>query len=437
MSTHPDATLTMREAFEKHYDKSELSEATINLYRFGFVVWEKLTSNPPVGSITNETMAAFRQAALDRGYSPASVNTNWQRYRAILRRCGPPYTGNPWGLSIIPVVPAMKHCREPQKRPRLVSLEDFSKTYVACRHAECPKTGLPPSDFWRGLLVVAFCTGLRRGDLFALDWSQISLADGTMDFTARKTGKADLWPLHPAAVEHLARLQRPGGGKVFRGLYNGGTAGLYQPFYKLQEIAGVKERFGLHDIRRSAASYLEKVAPGLGPEFLQHAQHGVSERFYLNRFDSLREALEKLPLPDGFRAGPKVAGDREEKARAERVKMTQQDFTVPTGPVPQDWKFKFGFFAYRGQWHPMPSGVRLAVLKRLVHNPEPLGWEEIINITKGIQPASKMATVKRVSIIIAEIRSRLRKCLGLNQFTDPIPCVQRIPPAWTLWIPQA
>lgn len=426
--------MTLRQAFDQHYEKADLRPTSRKLFGYILRTWERLTDDPLVEKITNGTVAAFRQAMLDDGYDPRTIAGYWNRIRSILRRIGPPVTGNPWGLGIIVHVPAMKPVRMVLHRPRIVSLDDLARVYVACRHAESPRTGVPAPDWWRALLVTAYTTGLRRCDLFALTWDQLDLQAATMDFTSRKTGKADLWPLHPSAVAHLARIRRLDDGRVFRGMYNGGTGGLYKPLRRILEIADV-EPFGLHDLRRTGASLIEQVAPGLGPEFLQHAPRGVSDVSYLNRYDSLRAALEKLPLPDGFRAGPKVAAKREAVARAERVAMTHDDFAVPTGPNPGDWSFRFGQFAYRGEWFPLSSAMRLAVLRELVTSPQPVPRERLIAVAKSANAASRMAEPHTISVVIAGLRDRLRSSIGLAKSIDPIPCVQKRPPAWWVWIP--
>lgn len=90
----------------------------------------------------------------------------------------------------------------------IVSQDDLARVYVACRHAKRQRTGLAAADWWPCLLVLAHFTGVRRADLFSLRWEQIDLAAGTMNFSARKTGKAAIWPLHPVAVQHLERPRR-------------------------------------------------------------------------------------------------------------------------------------------------------------------------------------------------------------------------------------
>ena len=101
-----------------------------------------------------------------------------------------------------------------------------------------------------------------------------------MDFAAIKTGKADRFPLHPVAVEHLARLVRTDG-RVFRGAqtkWKGAdrSGSFYRQWRDLQDRAGIERRFTPHDVRRTAASEVERARPGMAEILLQHAPESVT-----------------------------------------------------------------------------------------------------------------------------------------------------------------
>ncbi len=61
---HPESSMTLREAFERHYPKDELATRTIEKARYDLKRWEKLTSNPPVGGIDETVLEDFRKATL-------------------------------------------------------------------------------------------------------------------------------------------------------------------------------------------------------------------------------------------------------------------------------------------------------------------------------------------------------------------------------------
>lgn len=436
MTIHPDATLTLRQAFDRHYFKDELSPGSVRIYGYLLTTWERLSGNPAIGSIDDAMMADVRQAALDK-YAPDSIAKLWQTVRAILRRVGPRETGNPAGLNIIDRVPYMRPVKVRRGLPRRITLDDLARFYVALQHAKHPRPRVAhPSVWWRALLVLAYCTGFRRGDLFDLEWESIDLEQGTVVFVSQKTKAADLFPLHPCAVAHLRMLFDPAGGRVFKSAHRSRSGSFYESLHALQDVATV-EHFTMHDIRRTGASEVERVRPGMGRVFLQHRATGVTDTWYVNRSEELREAIGGMRLPDGFSAGVKVYAKREAAAREQRVKMRQEDFHVPTGPAPADWSFRFGAFAYKGRWFPLPSAMRLAVLRELVWSPEPVPQQRLIEIARKANPASRMAAPETISVVVSALRERLRSCLGLGEHVDPIPAVQRRPPAWWVCIPAA
>src|SRR5215211_1832305 len=75
-----------------------------------------------------------------------------------------------WGY--LPEVPKVRMVKEPQRLPTYVTPEHFDLIYVqACDLAKFPNEpgqGFTPSDWWKGLIVTAYMTGLRVGELLAI-----------------------------------------------------------------------------------------------------------------------------------------------------------------------------------------------------------------------------------------------------------------------------
>lgn len=215
---HPDSKLTVRQCFERHYDKSDLQPRTVKKYHWDLLRWERMTCNPPIGDIDNDLMTKYRADCLAKGYRPETVNSNWANLKAILRLMAPPALGNPRGRSVISTMPYLKPVPMVHSRPRRIPIDDLNRVYLACEYATYPRIGFPPADWWRCLLTVAYFTGLRKGDLLNLRREQFDLEAGEFRFTASKTQKEDVFPLHPVALTHLRMTWLPERDRLFRGM---------------------------------------------------------------------------------------------------------------------------------------------------------------------------------------------------------------------------
>lgn len=199
------SAITLREAFESHYDTSELAPRSVEKYRHVLNAWERHTGDPHVDAIDDEAAEQFRASCLSAELKPATINTQWGDIRAILNRLGPRERGNPRGLGIIDQVPWMRPVKTVWKRPTRVKLTDLSAVYVAARTMTNPyrRIGIAPADWWRTLIVLAYGTALRRADLFAIQWCDIDWDDRSLAIDPEKTGKADWLPLPEFTLSHL------------------------------------------------------------------------------------------------------------------------------------------------------------------------------------------------------------------------------------------
>jgi integrase len=77
--------------------------------------------------------------------------------------------------------------------------------------AEWPLLAPEIFERWRPHAAVAFFTGLRRGDVFALGKADVALARGVIMATITKVGKKRALPIHDALRPYLEEaLATPG-----------------------------------------------------------------------------------------------------------------------------------------------------------------------------------------------------------------------------------
>jgi integrase len=402
---HPDLLLTIREAFEKHYDQSELSPNSRDKMKWEISRWERFMGAITVGEIDNLALDRYRKAASDAGLAPRTVNSGWQTIRSILRCLASPIQGNPRGLGIIEQVPWMRPVRHVRQRPKRIHLDELGAVYNACHHATYPNRGVIAADIWRAFVVLAYFTGMRKGDLLALPPEAINFERGTITFRASKTWKESEFALHPVLAEHLRKVWSESVPLILRGLRKR-TGSFYKEWKRIVELAGVPY-FTPHDIRRTAASEIERIQKGLGRLFLQHAGEGVSEIHYLNAGQELDEAILAMRFPEEFRGGETI-----------RVPLPG----AGSDPITFDaagWRIRPGAFGYRGHWFYL-TGCTARVFRLFIRlnrlETYPISSREIVAAGGGKTNARQ---------VVHELRGALRAMLKLPDEFDPVPCVER------------
>lgn len=83
-----------------------------------------------------------------------------------------------WGY--LTKAPKVRMVKEPGKLPPYVTPEHCAQIYAACGQARMPADlPYPAADWWRALLMAAYMTGWRIGELLALARDSVDLDKGT------------------------------------------------------------------------------------------------------------------------------------------------------------------------------------------------------------------------------------------------------------------
>jgi integrase len=177
-----------------------------------------------------------------------------------------------WGVATGNPVRSME--KEPRaKRSRYVTDAEFAAVYGRA------------SERMQIAMDLALLTGLRRGDLLALQWSQVK-AEG-IEVRTSKTGAGLLFEVTADLEAVLARARRlsPQIPRRFvlrtlagRGYTVEGFSAIWQRLMTKHVEAG-GERFTFHDLRRKSASDSGSVREA--QERLGHADEATTRRFYV------------------------------------------------------------------------------------------------------------------------------------------------------------
>lgn len=430
MLTSHKAKIFLMDAFERFYDKSELSPNSIKTWRVHLRRWEKFMGAIDVRELTNDHLADFREKQIAAGYSGASIRSNWAHLRALLRfLSSPDIERNARAIGLIDLRPYMKPVRITHRVPRRVTQDQLSRVYAYFSRATSPKRlPFPPQDYWRALTVFIYFTGLRISDCSALRWSQVNLDEKLMEFTAQKTRKTSMIPLHPVLVDHLRIIHASGQREnVFMRAHSGND---YQPMRDACKAAGV-ENFTFHDLRRTGASEVARVAStDLASVFLQHHQTDVTSLHYLNQYEELREAIMAMRVPAGWSAGPISRDKTITREISERKLAIKTELDGGGAPIASEFAIDGSVVYHRGhRWRTSPRIITVfsALLKSTWNEPA---------LLSDLMPAIQTNNHRQIEGALVSIRKRLRRWWGLNLLWNPVPSIDTPEgTGWTLYCP--
>ncbi len=236
--------------------------------------------------------------------SPATINRELRYVRHALKRA------KRW--KVINDVPTFEFARHVEKMPTFVPPEHFAGIYAACDAAKRPKRipNVAAGDWWRALIVFAYMSGWRVGQLLALKWSDVDLDAGTAISQAEHNkGKRDCFiPLHKIVVEHLRKIQTFGQTHVFA--WDTNRRALWDCFAAIQQAAKLPDGkpmpkggkgghwYGFHDLRRGFATMNAGSMDLFQLQALMQHKTLTTTKLYVNMANRLTKAVEGLYIPD-------------------------------------------------------------------------------------------------------------------------------------------
>ncbi len=164
-------------------------------------------------------------------------------------------------------------------------------------HPQWPEDGY--TDHLMPLVLLALNTGMRRGELFSLDWRSVNLPLRlvTVEAGNAKSGRTRHIPLNDEATGLLTRWRRQGTGKglVFPGAGGARLTNINKSWDGITTAAKLTD-FTFHDLRHSFASGLVMAGVDLNTvrELLGHADIKMTLRYSHLAPGKLADAVAKL-----------------------------------------------------------------------------------------------------------------------------------------------
>ncbi len=296
------ASLTLATFLDEHYEpwiSTHRKSARSTLARLRGVFRD--FNGKPIAELTPWLLERWRAARLKAGRKPGTVNRDLAALKAALNRAAEWKLVPAHSLREVKLLPEDKIGRlrflssaEEARLRKALEARDAKRQAERARanswrrergYAEWPAFGAY-SDNLSPIVLVALNTGLRFGELTALEWSDVDLTRAllTVRSESAKSGRARHVPLNTEAVRVLQTWKPDpapeSGARVFPGRDGEQLQDIkssWAPLLKAAKVSG----FRFHDLRHTFASKLVQVGVDLNTvrELLGHADIKMTLRY--------------------------------------------------------------------------------------------------------------------------------------------------------------
>lgn len=151
------------------------------------------------------------------------------------------------------------------------------------------------------ILMLAFGTGLRKGDLLNLQWEDVDFDHGIITCTMQKTEAPVEIPMLPMIQQALEKMKAMSNGSLYVFTLNGKKIGDIKTAFKaaLRRSSLDKKGYRFHDIRRTFATMLYNRGVHLTKiqRLLGHKSVLTTERYLGVKFEETRQAIQVIDQP--------------------------------------------------------------------------------------------------------------------------------------------
>ena len=235
----------------------------------------------PLSQITASKVSEYRSARLaaisgrtGRRLTAAAVNRPLSLLRHLLR-----LAVEEWEL--LAAVPKIRLEKEPQGGIRWLEPDEATRLLDAC--------GKSQAKHLLALVTVAMETGLRKGELLDLTWSQVDMTRGVLRLEVTKSGRRREVPMRQVVYNVVSQLPGPHEGRVWP------AGSIRTAFENSVEAANLDSPLHFHDLRHHFASWYVMrggSVPAL-QQILGHATLAMTMRYSHLSPNHLRDEMSR------------------------------------------------------------------------------------------------------------------------------------------------
>jgi integrase len=272
----------------KEYGDAVYSKENLAIYQRAFDNFIPGVGNVLLGSVTQRQIDNFKATRL-KSVKAVTVNLELRTLRSAF------YTALRWKLIQ----------ENPFKGVRLCSIADGVPPYFSQAEFQTLVSAIE-EEWLRDLVYVAGLTGMRRGELVHLRWSDVDLKNQSIRIQSAanfrtKRGKCRVVPINPEVEKVLVRRNECSNGEyVFhvdgRMIHEQGLSRWFKRYVRRSKL---NSELHFHSLRHSFASWLVQGDVSLYQvqKLLGHSSIKVTEMYGHLLTDDLRGAVNRIEVP--------------------------------------------------------------------------------------------------------------------------------------------
>ena len=240
--------------------------------------------------ITAQDIEQFKSERI-KSVKPATVNRELATLKTMLNKAVA------WGKLEKSPAASVKFLREPSGRLRYLEIAEINKLITAA------------PDRIRPIIILAVYTGMRRGEILNLKWTNIDFQRGIIRITSTKNDEVKIVPMNATVKQTLMRIRRhPASPFVFCEKDGQLVKDFRKSFAQLLKDCGIID-FHFHDLRHTYASQLVMSGIDINTtrELLGHKDLRMTLRYAHLSPDYKRHAVDILDARINLKSGTNLA----------------------------------------------------------------------------------------------------------------------------------
>lgn len=279
----------VKELLSRYADSHDLERGTLVWFNCAVARWSRHIGRlPESDDFSDSAFNAWLKAELESAVLSRQTVSSYRRALLMLWRWG-------WREGYLPTAPRNpKPVKAPLPIPAGFAAADVDRLLSAAAKVQgrFRRNGIEKRAFFRALILLAWYSGLRLGDLLRITWQDIDRGALVM----KKTGYPNRFKVPTKTREALEVLRIEGERRVLGGVVSRRYA--ISGMKKIREAARLPAIGGAKAIRKGAASTCERQQRGSAKVFLGHKTHGLVDRYYLVPEIVEDEPTAPPPLPE-------------------------------------------------------------------------------------------------------------------------------------------